>query len=93
MRITRANLSVAGAASTNKKEPALNRVHLDADGSTVASDGNAFLVIGPPDPTRVQGFPDADHSDATIPDEGVGISLDAIAVARRNLPTDKRIAL
>ena len=93
MRITRANLSVAGAASFDKKEPALNRVHLAADGSTVASNGSMLLAVGPPDPVRVAAFPSVDHDEPAIPKDGIGVSLGTVADVRRNLPTDRRIAL
>ncbi len=93
MRITRANLAVAGAASTNKKEPDLNRVHLSPDGSTVASNGSMLLAVGPPDPKKTEGFPDVDHPEPPIPESGVGISISTVADIKRNLPTDKRMAL
>jgi len=93
VRITRANLSVAGAASSDKKEPALNRVHLAADGSTVASNGSMLLAVGPPDPVRVAAFPSVDHDEPAIPKDGIGVSLGTVADVRRNLPTDRRIAL
>ncbi len=93
LRITRASLAVAGAASTDKKEPAINRVHLAKDGTTVASNGAMILAVGPPDHTRMDAFPSTDHSEPDLPADGVGISIQTVADIRRNLPTEKRMAL
>jgi len=93
VRITRSNLAVAGVASSDQKEPALNRVHLDPDGSTVASNGSALLAVGPPDAERIAAFPSTDHEEPELPEDGIGVNLKTVADIKRNLPAEKRIAL
>jgi len=92
LRITRANLAVVGTASTDKREPALNRVHISADGATVAGNGSMLMAVGPADPERMKGFPETDPG-INPPEDGVGVSLNTISDTKRNLPAEKLQAI
>lgn len=47
MLLSRANLEVYQAASRNKHDMALRQVRIEADGTTVASDGHILVVVSP----------------------------------------------
>jgi hypothetical protein len=90
---TKYNLAVADVANRDAKDVALHRVHLAADGSTVASNGRALMAVSPASKTKSKSFPELDEGNAEPPEEGVGLTLEDVRQLKRNFPTDKRPSL
>lgn len=93
MRLSRANLRVAGVASADKTDPSINRVHVTAAGETVATDGRAVMAVEPVDPERAARFPDVEPAEDAPGKYGVGLSLGSVRDAERLMPRDKRPSL
>jgi hypothetical protein len=87
------SMAVAGVASRDARDVALHRVHFDADGSAVASNGRAVLAVSPPSAVKAATFPDVEPDNAEPPEGGVGLSLEDVAAVRRNFPAEKRPSL
>jgi hypothetical protein len=90
MLYSKANLKVAGVASTNPYDGALNGVQFDPDGGTVASDGNALVAVGPV--KDGQHFPDVGQL-AEPGDDGTVLAPDFVAEVETIIPKDKRLSL
>lgn len=84
MKYTKANLAVREVAATDKTDVRLNRVHFESDGTTVATNGRAFLAVSPADPTEAARFPNPDGStEIEPPENGFGLSpSDTHAIAK-----------
>ena len=94
MLLSKVNLAVAGVASTDKTDPVLNRVHLEADGTSVASNGRAIMAVAPVVPERAAQFPRVEDAEAGPGPGGVGLSLSTVADAGRAVPkADKHPSL
>jgi hypothetical protein len=95
LRLSRANLIVAEIASADKTEPAIHRLHVEADGSTAAAGtaARAVMVVSPVDPPRAAQFPAVEVEEAAPGPGGVGVSLPVARKARMSIPLEKRDAL
>jgi hypothetical protein len=91
MIISRANLAVAAVASRNAKLPGLNRVHLCADGSTVAANEHILMAVSPVTPRMAEKFPMVESDEASPPPEGVGIPLGLVKDAERKMPRSDQV--
>jgi len=91
--LSKASLAVCSAASDDKTSPEVHRLHIEADGSTVAGDGSALLAVGPVDEDRAGYFPPNDEPSATPPEDGVGISPAFAAKVSRGMPASSRASL
>jgi hypothetical protein len=92
--LSKVNLAVAGIAGTDKKDPVLNRVHLEADGTSVASNGRAVMAVAPVVPERAAAFPRVEDEEAEPGPTGVGVSLSTVADASKAIPkADKHPSL
>lgn len=90
MIYSRANLAVKDIAHKSKKEVALHRVHLENDGSSVATDGRALMAVGPSEERRAATFPDHVIGTHTAPeDDGVGVLPSQVAEVERMMPRGK----
>ena len=85
---SKANLMVKGVAHKDPAEEALNRVQLEADGSTVASNGTLLMAVGPVHEEEVS-FPDLENEGVEVPAGGVGLRLEVADEVVRNLPKGK----
>lgn len=90
MLLGRANLFVSGVASRDSKDTALSQVHLEPDGTTVASNGRAVLAVEGVDRESIH-WPSM--SEAEPGEEGVGLPLSIVSQALKNMPADKRTSL
>lgn len=93
MLISRANLAVLHAASDDEKQPALNRVHLESDGTTVAGNGRMLMAVSPVPDELAEKFPMVGEESADIPRGGVGLRLDLVADAVKGMPRDRRTSI
>lgn len=97
MNLSRANLMVKHCASTDAKQPALNRVHVEEDGSTVAAnENNMLMAVSPVVPEMEELFPmvdDNDGVDVGLPSGGVGLSLTLVNDVEKSMPRDRRVSL
>jgi len=88
MLLSKANLVVVKVAGTDKKDPVLHQVHIEDDGTTVASDGSVMMAVEPLEaagrgrPAALPEFADEDE----IPDGGVGVVPEVIIETIKNLP-------
>ncbi len=89
MRYTKANLAVQAAASTRRDEPQFYRVQLEADGSSVAADGQYVIAVGPVDPEREAMFVKNDEPSVAPPPEGVGIDPKLARKVAQSIPPGK----
>jgi hypothetical protein len=89
MLLSKVNLAVADVASRDKTDATLSRVHLEPDGSTVASDGRAILAVAPVVPERAALFPRVEDEEAEPGPRGVGASLETVRDAAKAIPKDK----
>jgi hypothetical protein len=83
MILSRANLAVREVVGDAE---GLNVVHIDADGSTVASNGRVLLAVGPIDPNRVQMPGIGQAAPGTF---GVNVPPKTVDIAVRNIPKDR----
>jgi hypothetical protein len=83
MILSRANLAVREVVGDTE---GLNVVHIDPDGSTVASNGRVLLAVGPVDAARVQ-MPGVGQ--AAPGAFGVNVPPKTIDIAVRNIPKDR----
>lgn len=83
MILSRANLAVREVVGDTE---GLNVVHIDPDGSTVASNGRVLLAVGPCDTNRVQ-MPGVGQ--AAPGGLGVNVPPKTIDIAVRNIPKDR----
>jgi len=90
MLLGSANLFVSGMASRDTKDVALSQVHLEPDGTTVASNGRAIMAVEGVDRETIH-WPAM--SEAEPPEEGVGLPLSVVGQALKNMPADKRTSL
>lgn len=84
MILSRSNLRVVDVAAVDKSIPVLGTVHIDSDGTTVASNGKACLAVSPVLP---------EIKDATPVEESKGrapatIAGDTIKEVLKNIPRD-----
>ena len=92
MLYSKANLYVAKVASKDTIDRGLHGVRLEADGSTVASNGRIVMAVSPVDPERASFPPEA--GDLIDPGgDGMVIPVDAIEKTLKNISRDKRLAL
>lgn len=88
MIFSKGNLMVSQVASKNPSDLGINCLHLNADGSTVATNAKIIMAVGPVQEDKVR-FPDV--GDQTTPGtQGVSIPLDLIEGVVKNLPKDKK---
>jgi hypothetical protein len=92
MLFSAGNLAVAAVASKNPTDIGLNCVHLDPDGTSVATDGKMLMAVGPVDASKFH-FPDVGEQTTPPSPRGVSVPLDLIDKAAKNMPRDKRPAL
>jgi len=83
MILSRANLAVREVVGDTE---GLNVVHIDPDGSTVASNGRVLLAVGPVDAARVQ-MPGVGQAGPGA--FGVNVPPKTIDIAVRNIPKDR----
>jgi len=88
MKFSRANLQVVRVVTRNKADTVLRQVRIDADGTTVASDGNAVMAVEPvsEDTIREESALPAFASETDVPEDGVGLVPEVVTEAIRNLP-------
>ena len=96
MLFSKANLMVSQVASTDEHAIYTNCVHLNPDGSTVATDGNVMMAVSPlnVEALHIQ-FPLPRGAVHTTPahSKGTSVTLELIERAIKNLPKDKRTSL
>jgi len=94
VKLSRANLSVREVASRNEQIPALNRVHVCPDGTTVAGNERMLMAVSPVHEEMASRLPVVgDYEDISPPEDGLGISLDTAHEAEKTLPRDRRTIL
>ena len=91
MLFSKANLMVGKVASQNATDLGINCIRLNADGSSVASNGKVLMAVGPVEEEKVH-FPDVGPQ-ATPGNQGVSVPLDLLEKTVKNLPKDKRTSL
>ena len=81
--LSKANLQVAKVAAADKEDAELAQVWVEEDGSTVASNGAAMMVVEP-----LRGVPPGlpDMGDVPVADGGVGLPLGLVVEVQKNLP-------
>lgn len=86
MKLSKANLQVVRVIGTDKSDEVLHQVRVDPDGTTVASDGKAIMVVEPVDQERgARSMPE--FEDETAPGgDGIGVTPDVIKETLKNLP-------
>ncbi len=84
MILSKANLVAVKVAAADKSDPALHQLHVEADGTTVASNGNAILAVEGLNekPVSMPRF----EVEGEIDDEGIGIQPEVVEEALRNMP-------
>lgn len=91
MLLSRGNLAVAKVASQNPLDMGINCIHVAKDGTTVGTNGKVMMAVGPVDENKIH-FPEV--GERYFPGEkGIGLPLDLVDKAVKNLPKDKRAAL
>jgi hypothetical protein len=95
LKLSKANLAAAAIASADGTQPAIHRLHVEADGSTVAAGTNAraFMAVSPVDPARAAQFPDVEGEEAAPGPDGVGVPLDVARSASTAIPKENRGSL
>lgn len=86
MLLSRANLLASNAAATDSTRYALNGLHVDPDGTTVATDGAQLIAVAPC-PADVQDYPGG--STADLGGDGVTIPTDMVNEAAKSIPKRK----
>lgn len=86
MKLSRANLEVGRIASTDKADAELAQLHIEDDGSTVASNGRSMLVVQPMSEENMGAAMPVMEDECGIPKGGVGIRLDVVDDTLGNLP-------
>lgn len=89
MLLSRANLAVLDVAGRDPKDPVLNQVRIEADGSTVASDGAVLMAVSPVTgvPTAFPEFPGVGVAAGVVAAEGgLGLPPEIAAQCRRDMP-------
>jgi hypothetical protein len=84
MILSRSNLLAYHA--TSKNSPVLNNLHVTNDGSTVAFDGAALLLVSPVLEARKETLPIKDSG----PTKDITVSTDTIKEVLKALPVDKK---
>ena len=84
MLLSKANLVTVKVAGTDKRDQVLHQMRVEPDGSTVASDGQAMLVVEPVS-ERPEAMPDFDD-ETDVGDGGAGFSPAVVNDALRNIP-------
>jgi hypothetical protein len=92
MLFSKGSLVVGSVASTNPMETGISCVHLNPDGSTVATNGKVIMAVGPVDESKVH-FPDVGVQVAPAQPNGVSVPLDLLEKVLKNMPRDKRVSL
>lgn len=92
MIYSRANLLVSKVASRDGLDKGLHGVRLEADGATVASNGQIMMIVSPVDPERASFPPEA--GDLIEPGgDGMVIPVDAIDKVIKNISRDKKLSV
>lgn len=86
MLISRANLAVMAVASKQSKLPGINRVQLNANGSTVAANEHMIIAVSPVRPEAAAAFPMVESGETVPPEGGIGMPLSLVKDALRNMP-------
>lgn len=91
MIYSKANLAVRDAASPDKRDVALHRVHFEPDGTTAAASPDGVMAVSPPDPVRAGRFPRLEDAEAAPPPEGVGVPPGYVAAVARAVPAGRSV--
>lgn len=75
---------VRKVAGRNKRDPVLHQVHIEGDGTTVASNGHAMMVVQPVE-AEPQAMPEMED-ECEVPDDGIGVDLEVIDETLSDLP-------
>lgn len=87
MILSKSNLLVVGITSVDKKMPVLHNVHVEGDGTTVARNNKALIMVSPVLPEIKEKLetilPESDAEVVTIPS-------DTISSVLKSIPADKK---
>jgi len=88
MLLSKASLAIADAASNDPMDKTLNGLHVDVDGTTVASNGTIMLAVGPVQEDLVE-FPSGKLRKRLA---GAAFTLrkEQVDQVMKNIPKDKR---
>jgi hypothetical protein len=89
MLLSRANLSVIDIALKDSTDPVLHQMHVEPDGSTVASDGSVLMAVSPVTerPAAMPEFSGEANAQKTLAAEGfLGVLPNVVSQARRDMP-------
>ncbi|MBW1779369.1 MAG: hypothetical protein JRL30_01395, partial [Deltaproteobacteria bacterium] len=84
MLLSKANLAPIKVAGADKRDQVLHQLRVEADGTTVASDGSAILAVEPID-DRPAAMPDF-KTETDVGEDGAGIPPEIVTEALRNIP-------
>jgi len=82
--LSKANLAPIKVAGADKRDQVLHQLRVEADGTTVASDGSAILAVEPID-DRPAAMPDF-KTETDVGEDGAGIPPEIVTEALRNIP-------
>ena len=93
MIIHRSNVEISQLASRDPLDRGLNGLRLEADGSTVASNGRVILAVGPPSPEKA-AIPSEACEHTTPGTNGLVLPVDLAEKTLKSMPSrTKRAAL
>lgn len=92
MLLSKANLSVRQIADIKSDRPERHCVHIDADGSTCATDGVSLLACAPVTPSMM-AYADALDIPVEIPPLGVNITKAVAEQTIKNMPKNRADAI
>lgn len=86
MRFTKSSLTVVNAAADDENRRNINCVHFAEDGSVVASDGQAMVVVSPLRQDLFRLPPALEEEEQGVPEDGMSVPINVVQEVLRNMP-------